>query len=175
VTCPQGPVTPTFIGRKDATSAAPQGQLVPPNAAGDAALASFQARGFTPEDLGALIGAHTAARQFTVDTTKAGAPQDSTPGIWDLLYYAQTILGIAPFSFQADINLTKQKQVAPYMKRFSVDKPGWDASFTRAMAKMELLGTTNPAAMVDCTSALPRAHLRRDAKAAAVNARAVHS
>jgi hypothetical protein len=84
-------------------------------------------------------------------------------------------MGVAPFSFQSDINLSKQAQVAPWMMRFAVDKLGWDASFTKAMAKLELLGIADKSALVDCTSALPRPHLRRDVKAAAVNARSVHS
>jgi hypothetical protein len=168
-------VVRTFVGRKDATSPAPENQLPRPDVAGDAALKAFQARGFSAEDLGALIGAHTTARQFVTDTRKVGAPQDSTPGIWDILYYAQTLMGMAPFTFQSDINLSKQAQVAPFMRRFAIDKFGWDTSFSRAMAKLELLGTKSQSSLVDCTSALPRAHLRRDVKAAAVNGRSVHT
>ena len=122
-------------------------------------MAAFQARGFTAEDLGALIGAHTTARQFNTDPSKAGAPQDSTPGVWDLLYYAQTLMGVAPFSFQSDINLTKQPQVGPFMMRFAVDKLGWDSSFTRAMAKLEVLGIADKSVLIDCTSALPHSSL----------------
>jgi hypothetical protein len=169
--CPGGPVTQTFVGRKDATAAAPPGQLPPADAPGDEALAKFKAQGFTAEDLGALIGAHTTSRQFVTDPSKAGASQDSTPGIWDILYYTQTILKKAPFTFQADANLAVQAEVGPVMQRFTRDVIGWNRSFAAAMAKLEMLGSTNKAAMVDCTSALPRGLFIRDSKTAAINAR----
>ena len=172
VTCPGGPLTRTMIGRKDATSPAPANQLPSPTVAGDEALSHFQAKGFSATDLAALIGAHTAAKQFTTDPSKAGAPEDTTPGVWDVLYYAQTIAKTAPFTFVSDTNLVKQAQVGPVMKRFAADKLGWDAAFAPAMAKLELLGT-DQGGLVDCTSALPQAHRRRDAKAAPVNGRSL--
>ena len=172
VTCPGGPLTRTMIGRKDATSPAPANQLPSPTVAGDDALSHFQAKGFSATDLAALIGAHTAAKQFVTDPSKAGAPEDTTPGVWDVLYYSETIAKTAPFTFVADTNLVNQAQVGPVMKRFAGDKLGWDAAFSPAMAKLELLGT-NQGDMVDCTSALPQAHMRRDAKAAPVNGRSL--
>jgi hypothetical protein len=190
VTCPQGPIVTTYIGREDTEVPAPDGQLPQATAGGDEALEHFSARGFTAQDLAALIGAHTASRQFNTDPTRIGASQDTTPGIWDIIYFVQTLLGQAPFTFQSDINLSKQDQVGPWMQKFSTDKATWDASFSVAyvtsslppllysftdrpnsMTKMELLGTAGPSAMVDCTSALPRAHVSRDAKSAPINGR----
>lgn len=152
--CPGGPTTQTFIGRKDATSPAPSGQLPSADVGGDEVLQHFKGKGFSAEDLGALIGAHTTSRQFTTDPKKAGASQDSTPSVWDILYYVQTILRAAPFIIPADTNLANQKEVGPVMKRFSMDKGGWDRSFVKAFAKMQLLGTKGQASLVDCTSAL---------------------
>ncbi|KAF2432391.1 heme peroxidase [Tothia fuscella] len=171
VTCPQGPIVTTYIGRDDASVPAPEGQLPAASVGGDDALKHFSAKGFTAQDLAALIGAHTASRQFNTDTTNVGEAQDTTPGIWDIVYYVQTLLRQAPLSFQSDINLANQNQVGPWMKKFSTDKAGWDAAFSAAMTKMELLGTDGPGAMVDCTSALPRAHVARYAKSAPINAR----
>jgi hypothetical protein len=139
---------------------------------GDEALSHFEGKGFSAGDLAALIGAHTSARQFTTDPSKAGTPEDTTPGVWDVLYYSETIAKTAPFTIQADANLVVQAQVGPVMKQFSTNKPGWDAAFASAMARLELLEVAS-AGLVDCTSALPQAHTRRDAKAAAINARAV--
>jgi hypothetical protein len=82
ISCPGGPTTKTYVGRTDATVAAPTGQLPPPNVSAAEALSHFQAAGFTAQDLAALIGAHTASRQFNTDPSKAGAAQDITPGIW---------------------------------------------------------------------------------------------
>lgn len=82
ISCPGGPTTKTYIGRTDATVPAPAGQLPAPNVSAADALSHFQAAGFTATDLAALIGAHTASKQFVVDPAKAGAAQDLTPGVW---------------------------------------------------------------------------------------------
>jgi hypothetical protein len=132
LTCPSGPVVTTYIGRVDTGIPAPDGQLPTANVTGDDALSHFTARGFTAQDLAALIGAHTASRQFVTDPADAGAPQDSTPGIWDIIYYVQTLLQKAPFSFQSDISLSQQTSVGPYMQQFSKDKASWDAAFSPA-------------------------------------------
>jgi hypothetical protein len=132
VTCPSGPLVTTYIGRVDTDVPAPDGQLPQANVTGDDALSHFSAKGFTAQDLAALIGAHTASRQFNTDLSDVGASQDTTPGIWDIIYYVQTLLQSAPFSFQSDISLSQQTSVGPYMQQFSKDKASWDAAFTSA-------------------------------------------
>lgn len=139
---------------------------------GDEALQHFQSKGFTATDLGALIGSHSCTKQFNTDPSKAGAPSDDTPGVWDTKYYVETIAKTAPFTFESDTNLVNQADVGPVMKRFAGDKAGWDGAFAPAMTKLGLLGG-NQDDMIDCTSALPRAQRRRDVKAAPVNARAI--
>jgi hypothetical protein len=121
-----------LIGRKDSETADPDGQLPQANVTGDDALSHFQGRGFTAQELAALIGAHTSSRQFITDPTKVGASQDTTPTIWDITYYVQTLLRRAPFSFESDINLSNQAEVGPYMKQFSTNQPGWNAAFAPA-------------------------------------------
>jgi len=71
-----------YIGRVDATAAAPPNQLPAANVTASEAKAHFLQAGFSSKDLAALIGAHTAARQFIVDPSQSGASEDSTPGIW---------------------------------------------------------------------------------------------
>jgi len=158
VSCPGGPTTKTMVGRKDSTTPAPDGQLPAANVDGTDALNHFMAKGFSATDLGALIGAHSTGKEFTTDPTKAGTALDSTPGIWDILYYVQTLAKKAPFTLQSDINLSNQAQVGPVMKQFSTNKPAWDGAFATAMAKMELLGQS---ATIDCTSALPAPSAKR--------------
>lgn len=131
-TCPHGPTVPTYIGRKDSGVPGPISELPRPDVDGDAALAAFAAKGFSAEDLAALIGAHTASKQFVVDQAQAGAAQDTTPGKWDTLYFKQTIEGKAPLTFKSDSNLVQQEQVGPVMKKFSKNKAGWDQSFVSA-------------------------------------------
>jgi hypothetical protein len=132
----------------------------------------FQSRGLSTTDLAALIGAHTAAKQFTVDPARAGAPTDTTPGQWDTLFYKQTIDKSAPFIIKSDENLLATKQVGAAMKRFAQDKQGWNAAFSQGMAKLELLGARK-SQLVDCTGMLPRAGQKRDMLTAPLNARAL--
>ena len=93
VTCPGGPQVKTFIGRKDATTGGPNGLLPDVNA--DAAVLSklFIDKGFDDRDLAALLGAHSTSNQFHVNENApfAGQAQDSTPGVWDVKYYGETL------------------------------------------------------------------------------------
>jgi hypothetical protein len=122
----------TFVGRTDATQAAAPGQLPTANDSGDSSLAHFQARGFSASDLAALIGAHSTARQFTTDPSKAGAPLDTTPSEWDVDFYSQTLEKKAPFSLNSDLSLANQTTVGPIFKQFAASKPAWDAAFAPA-------------------------------------------
>lgn len=81
----------TFVGRKDAFQPAPDGLL--PSAVADAEtnLALFLDKEIGPLDLIALVGAHTVSRQFHFNSTRAGEFQDSTPGVWDVKFYEDTI------------------------------------------------------------------------------------
>lgn len=131
-TCPLGPIVQTYIGRDDADEPAPDGQLPSATVAGDEALEKFSARGFSAKDLAALIGAHTASKNHNSVPAEVGVPQDTTPGVWDVVYYVQTLIRKAPLTFQSDINLSQQNQVGPWMRQFSKDKAGWDAAFSAA-------------------------------------------
>ncbi|KAE9975859.1 hypothetical protein BLS_002365 [Venturia inaequalis] len=154
ISCPGGPVTKTYIGRKDATAPAPVGQLPATNVSAAEAKWHFAAAGFSSQDLAALIGSHSASRQFNTDLTKVGAAQDNTPGFWDILYYAQLIKKNAPFTFISDSNLLADSSTGSFMTTFSNNKNAWDTAFAPAMAKMELMGDTFT--QIDCTSALPK-------------------
>jgi hypothetical protein len=92
----------------------------------------FKAKGFSATDLAALIGAHTTSRQFFVDKKNDGTAQDSTPAVWDVLYYRQTLEGTAPFTFQSDKNLASQKEVEGPFKGFVGDQLGWNGAFVVA-------------------------------------------
>jgi hypothetical protein len=123
---------PAYVGRKDSSTAAPAGQLPPVNGSGDSLLAMFKKKGFTATDLAALIGAHSTSKQFFVDQSQAGKSQDSTPGIWDVTYYGETLTGTAPFTFESDKNLAAQTEVAPVFKSFATNQTGWNAAFVPA-------------------------------------------
>jgi hypothetical protein len=176
VTCPSGPRVQTYVGRKDSSNPAPDGLLPDVHASGDSLFALFQDKGFDAVDLAALIGAHTCSKQFFVDTTQSGKPQDSTPGIWDVKFYTETTSPPAGvFVFDSDKNLANQTQVGKEFKGF-VNNQGyvlqsllskelwlitcfrkWNGKFADAMKRMSLLGVPGGSNnLVDCTDTLPK-------------------
>jgi len=111
VVCPLGPRVRSFVGRTD--SAVPnKSELLPsPFAEAVDLIRLFRDKTISPHSLVALLGAHTTSQQRAVNATRAGDPQDSTPGVWDVLYYEQTYGSVeAParvFKFPSDIALAK--------------------------------------------------------------------
>lgn len=121
VSCPLGPTVKTMIGRKDSATPAPNESLLPGNAtmSADSILSLMADKGFSAPDTAALLGAHSSAQQFFVDPSRAGAPQDRTPGIWDVDYYADTTSkNPAVFTFQSDINIASDPRSGPTFKSF---------------------------------------------------------
>ena len=124
ITCPKGPQVKTYVGRKDSATPAPDGKLPDMHASAAVLSALFTAKGISAPELAALMGAHTTSRSFhqtPVGQGDAGLPQDSTPGIWDVNYYAET-LSPAPgtFVFESDKNLANDATVG---KEFKVRSP----------------------------------------------------
>ncbi|KAH8751421.1 heme peroxidase, partial [Hyaloscypha finlandica] len=117
VTCPLGPRIQVFIGRKtwEATQASPRGLLPSLKLDADKLLAIFQDKTITPHDLAALLGAHTASKQFFVNEKQEGKPQDSTPGICDVGIYNETLQPKpvrGTFCFLSDAVLSKDNRLA---------------------------------------------------------------
>jgi hypothetical protein len=124
VSCPLGPRIRTFIGRKDFAVAPPRGLLPSPFGSSDQLLALFAAKSFSADGLVALMGAHSTSQQFGVNRTRAGDPQDSTPGVWDVKYYGETISTNPPqqvFRFQSDINLANDPRLRNSWNAFVPD------------------------------------------------------
>jgi hypothetical protein len=96
ITCPLGPRVLTFVGRPDQSTSDPPGLLPNVDASAESLIQLFQDKTFSSTDLIALIGAHTAAKQFFVDASKAGEPLDSTPGVWDVEFYSETLAASPP-------------------------------------------------------------------------------
>lgn len=133
VSCPLGPRTRTFVGRRDWNSDG-DGDESPPNnssllpsalaPAGDL-IRLFRDKTISPHALVALVGAHTTSQQRSVDAGRAGAPQDSTPGVWDTLFYGQTD-GSSPepvpprvFMFPSDVALAADPTTADEWRSFA--------------------------------------------------------
>jgi hypothetical protein len=167
-TCPGGPAVPIYIGRTDSSTSSPTGVLPTGTASGDSILAVFSSKGFSATDLAALVGAHTAARQFQ-NTALPGTPLDSTPGVWDNTYYKETLEGKAPQSIPADKNLANHSVVGESFKEFANNAGGWAAAFVPAMSKLSLMGVDGGSGkLTDCTSALPGGTSKRDIRARSV-------
>lgn len=152
--CPLGPTVQTFVGRTDRSTPNPEGLLPGATEDGNSILALFEAKGINAAELAALIGAHSTARQFATDPAEAGAALDTTPGVWDVAYYGQTVDGTAPFTLQSDKNLANQAEVGPVFHSFINNQIGWAAAFAPAMTKMSLFGVET-SGLIDCTSVIP--------------------
>ncbi len=121
VVCPLGPRIKSYVGRRDSAAPAPDGLLPGVNQPAGELIALFRNKTIEPHGLTALIGAHTTSQQRFVDPERALDPQDSTPGVWDVLFYKQT-LGSAPprvFRFQSDIVLAQDPRISREFQEFA--------------------------------------------------------
>lgn len=161
VTCPLGPRTRTFVGRKDSSTPAPDGLL--PDVQSDAAtlIQLFRDKTIGPHGLTALVGAHTTSQQHFVNTTRAGDPQDSSPGVWDVKFYSETT-GKAPkrvFKFPSDVALSQAPETRDEWAEFSGGggQSHWNEDYAREYIRLSLLGVNNINKMTECTKVLPPA------------------
>ncbi|KAF1923059.1 class II peroxidase [Didymella exigua CBS 183.55] len=126
VICPLGPRIRSFVGRKDNSRAGPTGLLPGYTDSAGTLLKLFAAKTIDAHDLVALVGAHTTSQQHSVDHTREGDPQDSTPGIWDIESYSETTGAAAPRVLRpaSDINLSEDPRPAPEWADFSDPSSG---------------------------------------------------
>ncbi|KAH6642408.1 heme peroxidase [Boeremia exigua] len=165
-TCPGGPTVPVKVGRKDSSTANALGVLPSGFAQGGDLVKLFASKGFSPVDLAALLGAHTAAKQRV---TAPDSPQelDSTVGTWDNKYFSETKSGKAPFTLPSDKSVAQHPLTKLPFNMFALSKGAWDLAFVNAMVKMSMLGV-DQRGLIDCTSALPGGSKRRDIRSSNV-------
>lgn len=123
VVCPLGPRVRSFVGRIDSSKPAPPDLLPSVNAMADDLIALFENKTIRAHGLAALVGAHTISQQQFVEPSRRLDPQDSTPGVWDVLFYAQTI-GTARtpkrvFKFPSDVKLSVHPKISDEWKDFA--------------------------------------------------------
>ncbi|KJR83649.1 ligninase H2 [Sporothrix schenckii 1099-18] len=160
VTCPLGPRIRSYVGRKDSSQATNKGRMPDVHASAENLVALFQNKTITPEALVALVGAHTTSQQHFVDETRDGAPQDSSPGVWDILFYGETKSATVPprvFRFPSDIALSKHESTAATWNTFSTaaGQAAWNNDFAREYIRMSMLGVNNINDLTECTKVLP--------------------
>lgn len=164
ISCPKGPRVRTFIGRKDATKAAPPGLLPDVHDSADKIIALFQNKGISAHDLAALLGAHATARQRFVDTRPVAVnkPLDTTIGVWDVEFYNDTLNNAAGssasqkvFVLPSDKVLSQHPKISDEWKSFVGEQEHWNEDYAKAYVRLSLLGVNNVASLVDCTRTLP--------------------
>ncbi|OAG11194.1 heme peroxidase [Paraphaeosphaeria sporulosa] len=161
ISCPKGPRIRTWVGRKDATGPAPTGKLPDVHDSPDNLIALFERKGFSAHDLAALVGAHAAAKQRFVDTSQAGKPLDTTPGVWDVEFYNDTLQEPQNpdiFVLPSDKKLSVHPKINDEWLSFVGDQPHWNEDYAKAYIRMSLLGVTSAElkGLKDCTKTLPK-------------------
>jgi hypothetical protein len=161
VVCPQGPRVRTFVGRRDNPAEPPTGLLPDPNHEPEVLLRLFADKTIKPNGLIALLGAHSTSQQRFFKPERSYDPQDTTPGVWDVNVYFETLGGNKPprvFSFPSDTKFSKHPLTRDLWKIFSQPGPGqsrWNDDYAKEYVRMSMLGVQNINYLVECTSELP--------------------
>jgi len=160
VTCPLGPRVRSFVGRKD--SNIPNPALLPDaNADADSLIQLFADKTIKANGLAALLGAHTTSQQRDFNVARAGDPQDSTPGVWDILFYIQSLgLSALPkrvYMLPSDLVLAKHPKLTDEWKEFALNQTYWDEEYAVEYIRLSLLGVNNINSLTECTKVLPAA------------------
>lgn len=163
VTCPLGPRVRTFVGRKDSKVAAPDNLLPDARASADSLIALFDDKTISGHELAALLGAHSTSKQFFFNKTRAGDPQDGTPGVWDVRFYNQTLetTGVPKkvFRLPSDVVLAQHPSMANEWTKFrqpnNVGQRHWNEDYATAYTRLSLLGVNNINNLTECTKTLP--------------------
>ncbi|KAI1422234.1 class II peroxidase [Xylaria sp. FL1777] len=161
VVCPLGPRVRSFVGRRDSAVVNRVELLPSPFSEAVDLIRLFRDKTISPHALVALLGAHTTSQQRLTNVTRAGDPQDSTPGVWDVLYYEETYGSVsAPervFKFPSDVSLAKYSVTNSEWISFlgSGGQDHWNTDYARAYIRLSLLGVNNINQLTECTKALP--------------------
>lgn len=184
VTCPLGPRIRFFAGRKDSSVPAMEGLLPSVTAPAEELISLFRAKTIEPHELTALLGAHSTSTQRFVDPSLAGRPQDSTPGIWDVKFYNETIQTRPRkiFRLQSDVALAAHPSMKDEWMKFIDPVNGQDhwnsgespsfldvvladqvlrQDYATAYTRLSLLGVNNINQLKECSHVLPRERVRK--------------
>ncbi|KAL2171265.1 hypothetical protein VTG60DRAFT_3371 [Thermothelomyces hinnuleus] len=157
--CPLGPRAHAFVGRNDSATPAPPDRLPSADNSDAAALAAlFADKTLSLGELVALVGAHTASVQRFFDPLAAGSPQDSTPGVWDTLYYNQTASSDPPqgvFRFPSDLALSQYAPARELWQTFANGQAVWNDHYAAAYVRLSVLGVEHINDLTECTGVLP--------------------
>ncbi|ORY58372.1 peroxidase [Pseudomassariella vexata] len=141
-----GPSIAFKIGRKDSSTPSPTGQLPAGNATAATQIAAFASKGFSANELIALVGAHSAGKNL------AGTALDTTVNQLDSTkFYPETQDASAPASLDSDRFLSNSTATKTIWKGFGASASAWHAAFVPAMEKMSVMGN-DVLTLNDCSS-----------------------
>lgn len=114
------------VGRTDNSTANPTA-IPGPNTNATTLIAGFAAKGFSSEDLVALVGSHSAGRNLS------GTPFDTTVDELDSsTFYGETLNGTAPVSLFSDQSLATDEVTAADWIQYRDNQTAWNADFASA-------------------------------------------
>ncbi|KAI4714682.1 hypothetical protein J4E89_000363 [Alternaria sp. Ai002NY15] len=152
--CPLGPRVQALVGRKDSSNAAPVGSVPSSRGTLESILGAFAAKGFSSDDVVALMGAHSVAVQFHDDPSQAGKGLDSTPFRYDNTFYQETKDRKAPYSLQSDLLMSNSSETSTTWSNFAEDANSWSTAFTSAWDRFAVIGS-DASKLQDCSSLVP--------------------
>ncbi|THG95783.1 hypothetical protein EW026_g5933 [Hermanssonia centrifuga] len=171
--CPGAPQLNAFVGRTDATQAAPDGLVPEPFDTVDHILARFADAGdFDELEVVWFLIAHSIAAQNDIDPTIPRTPFDSTPNLMDGQFFIETQLrgtafpgqgGIqgtvesplkGEFRLQSDHLLARDSRTACEWQSFGTDQAKLQNRFQFIFEAMGQIGT-DPTTLIDCSEVLP--------------------
>jgi hypothetical protein len=153
--CPLGPRVQALVGRRDGTKPAPEGQVPGSRDPVPKILGAFAEKGFSPEDVVALLGTHSVAVQVFDDPSQAGKSLDTTPSVYDTKFYQETIDGTAPYTLESDKKLSKAEVTSHTWSNFASSTDEWSSAFVSAWNRFAVIGN-DVGSLVDCTSVIPK-------------------
>ncbi|KAK8070235.1 hypothetical protein PG994_006851 [Apiospora phragmitis] len=142
-----GPAISFLAGRKDSSTANPAGQIPDQNDPADKIIGDFRAKGFSPTELVALLGAHTVAKN------RAGQALDTTDSRWDNVFYSETEDRRAPATLNSDKAVSNATDTGRTWSSFAGDSGAWESIFIPAMQKMATMGN-DVDSLTDCSSVI---------------------
>jgi hypothetical protein len=89
-----------------------------------------------------------------------GAPQDTTPGVWDVGFFNETLQPKAAkhtFRFPADEVLSRDSRMNDEWTMFSTDQSHWNKDYASAYIRLSMLGVNNINELTECSATLPAA------------------
>ncbi|EJD44427.1 generic peroxidase [Auricularia subglabra TFB-10046 SS5] len=168
--CPGAPKIPAFVGRKNATQAAPDKTVPEPQDDLTNIFARMNDAGFSPTELIHLLASHSIADQAGVDPEEVvlGAPFDSTPFSFDSQVFLEVMLkgtlfpGSGPnlgedmsplpgeFRLLSDRLFARDSRTACAWQENALDQSKMSSNFQSAFSKLSLLGQ-NKNSLLDCS------------------------